>query len=385
MQTNISFPGLGIDQFSVNKIAFSIGSISVRWYAIMITTGIILAFLYAGWRGKRNENMIFDDVIDIGLFTVILGVVGARAYYVLTTIGTGEYDYSSFIKIIAVWEGGLAIYGGIIGGCLGIVIACLIKKKKWQRAFDMIAPGVMLAQAIGRWGNFFNGEAYGYPIAETTKYYFFNTEFAPASGEGTLFNALRMGVSHNTGRIYHCYHPTFFYECVWNLLGFALINLFYKHKKFDGQIALMYFTWYGFGRMFIEGFRTDSLYLPGTTIRISQGLGLVCFVVGLTLLIVLTVLARKRGSLELAADGVRAEELPAVSDGDACNVEEPVETEASVETEEQTDPPSDPDDKEETDAEAEETVFSEESGEAATETEPENAEETENNEDGKAD
>ena len=163
--TNISFPGLGIEQFSLNKIAFSLGPIEVRWYGVFITLGIVLAFAYAAWRGKKNEGIIFDDVIDIGLFTVILGVIGARAYYVLTTVGTGEYDYSSFIKVIAVWEGGLAIYGGIIGGCLGIVIACLIKKIKWQRAFDMIGPGVMLAQAIGRWGNFFNGEAYGYSIS----------------------------------------------------------------------------------------------------------------------------------------------------------------------------------------------------------------------------
>ena len=95
--TNISFPGLGIEQFSLNKIAFSLGPIEVRWYGVFITLGIVLAFAYAAWRGKKNEGIIFDDVIDIGLFTVILGVIGARAYYVLTTVGTGEYDYSSFM------------------------------------------------------------------------------------------------------------------------------------------------------------------------------------------------------------------------------------------------------------------------------------------------
>ena len=283
--TTVSFPGIGIEPFSMNKIAFSIGPIEVRWYGVVITLGIVLAFVYAFWRGKRNEGVSFDDVVDIGLFTVILGVVGARLYYVLTTLD--EYQYKNFIDVIAVWNGGLAIYGGIIGGCCGILLACAFKKHlHWRRVFDMIAPGVMIAQALGRWGNFFNGEAYGYAIGDTTRFYFFNTEHILTSGEGTLFHTLRMGLGHPwiPNRIDY-YHPTFFYECVWNLLGFGLINLFYKHKKFAGQIALMYFTWYGFGRMFIEGFRTDSLYIPGTTLRISQCLVFACFVIGLSLLL----------------------------------------------------------------------------------------------------
>ena len=327
--TTVSFPGLGLDAFTLNKIAFSIGPLEVRWYGIFVTLGIVLAFLYATWRGKRNEHIIFDDVVDIGLFTVVLGIIGARLYYVLTTLD--DYDYSSFYKVIAVWEGGLAIYGGIIGGCLGIVIACLIKKLKWQKAFDMIGPGVMLAQAVGRWGNFFNGEAYGYSIGETTRYYFFHAEHLLPSGEGTFFHTMRMGLVRN-GNTYY-YHPTFFYECVWNLLGFVLINLFYKHKKFDGQIALMYFTWYGFGRMFIEGFRTDSLYIPGTTLRISQCLGLACFVVGLTLLIVFSILSWKK---EKTAEPAVAEGTAACEDtANACPEEtENTETvEAAEETE----------------------------------------------------
>ena len=303
MPTNIAFPGLGIEQFTVDKIAVSIGRIEIRWYAIMITMGMMLAFLYAGWRAKR-EDMVFDDVIDIGLVTVVLGVIGARAYYVLTTLG--QFDYSSFMKVIAVWEGGLAIYGGIIGGCVGVLVTCYFKKKNWRRAFDMITPGVMLAQAIGRWGNFFNGEAYGYPIKEVTHYYFFNTEHLLPSGEGTLFNALRMGVSHNNGSIYNYYHPTFFYECIWNLIGFVIINLLYKKKRFDGQVALMYFTWYGFGRMLIEGFRTDSLYIPGTTLRISQCLGFACFIVGGALLAVLLILSCKQKTAPVIAQTVEA-------------------------------------------------------------------------------
>lgn len=306
--TNIAFPGLGIDGFSVSKVAFSLGGkIEVRWYGILITLGIVLAFLYSYWRGKRSEGIVLDDVIDIGLWTVILGVIGARLYYVLTTLD----QYDSVGEAIAIWNGGLAIYGGIIGGCIGIVIACKIKKIKWQKAFDMAGPGVMIAQALGRWGNFFNGEAYGYAIKDTTTYYFFNSEYHPASGEGTLFHALRMGVSHGDRVITRYYHPTFFYECIWNIIGFVLINLLYKKKKFDGQIALMYFVWYGFGRMFIEGFRTDSLYVPGTGIRISQLLGLLCVLVGgamLAFFLLRPVWERKRAASATASAGVAVEE-----------------------------------------------------------------------------
>lgn len=321
--TTVSFPGLGIEPFSMNKIAFSIGSIEVRWYGIVITLGIVLAFLYAAWRGRHNEGVVTDDVIDIGLWTVILGVLGARLYYVLTTLD--EYEYNSLIDVIALWNGGLAIYGGIIGGCIGILIACRIKKLRWRRVFDMIGPGVMVAQALGRWGNFFNGEAYGYAIGETTRFYFFNSEHILPSGEGTLFHFLRMGLANPwlSGRVDY-YHPTFLYECVWNLVGFGLINLFYKHKKFDGQIALMYFTWYGFGRMFIEGFRTDSLYIPATTLRISQCLGLACFVIGLALLIIFSFFRPRECVAEAVGEAADAVSTESVTP-DTATAEEPEE------------------------------------------------------------
>ena len=301
---NISFPGLGIDEFSLNKIAFTLfGKLEVRWYGLLITCGIALAFLYTIWRGKKNEKIVADDIIDIGIVTVIMGVIGARLYYVLTDSGN---TYESFLDVIALWNGGLGIYGGIIGGCLGIVIACLFKKISWRKLFDMAGPGVMIAQALGRWGNFCNGEAYGYRITETTSFYFFNKEHVLASGEGSLFHTLRMGLTPNmysTGTTYY-FHPTFLYESLWNVLGFVLINLFYKHKKFDGQVALFYFMWYGFGRMFIEGLRTDSLYLPGTSVRISQLVGLLCFTVGTALFVIFGIICGKKKPLEpLAVEG----------------------------------------------------------------------------------
>ena len=325
----ISFPGLGIEEFTLNRIAFSIGKLEVRWYGIVITMGILLAFLYAIFRGKRNEGVIMDDIIDVGLWTVILGILGARLYYVLTTLD--EYHYDSIIDVIAIWNGGLAIYGGIIGGCIGILIACKIKKLKWRKLFDMVGPGVMIAQALGRWGNFFNGEAYGYPITDTTHFYLFNNEIVLPGGEGTLFHTLRMGL-YPRGSSYPVYfHPTFFYECVWNVVGFILINLFYKHKKYDGQVAILYFVWYGFGRMFIEGFRTDSLYIPGTSLRISQCLGLFFLTVGVLLLIGIALLRRYKPAVyaslivgdEQAASAAQTQAAEAtVTDGMAENGEE---------------------------------------------------------------
>ena len=297
-KTVVSFPGLGIGETELNKIAFTLfDKLEVRWYGLIITLGIICAVAYVIFRGWRSEHVIADDIIDIALLTVILGVIGARAYYVLTSLD----KYETFGEALAIWNGGLGIYGGIIGGCLGIVIMCLIKKISWRKLFDMAAPGVMLAQAMGRWGNFFNGEAYGSAIEDTTRFFFFNKEVVLTSGEGTIFHVFRMGLQDQYGELVY-YHPTFLYESVWNILGFVVANLIYKHKRFHGQIALFYFTWYGFGRMFIEGFRTDSLYVPGTIIRISQLLGIIFFIGCGAALLTLTILTSKRERLLVLED-----------------------------------------------------------------------------------
>ena len=267
--TIVSFPGLGIGEKVINQVAFSIGSIEVRWYGVIITLGMILGFLYAVWRGKF-EGVSFDDLVDFALLTIVLAIVGARAYYVLTTLGQGYYQ--SFLDVIAIWEGGIAIYGGIIGGAAALLIVSRLKKyskSKVLKVFDIVAPGVMLGQIVGRWGNFVNGEAHGIETAEN----FF----------------LRMGLTYGT-RTYF-YHPTFLYESLWNLLGFVLINIFYKKKKFDGQVMLAYLAWYGLGRMFIEGLRTDSLYIG--VFRISQVVGFLCFAICTTLMIYLLVRSRR--------------------------------------------------------------------------------------------
>ncbi|NLW74214.1 MAG: prolipoprotein diacylglyceryl transferase [Clostridiales bacterium] len=281
--TTVSFPGFGIGEFSMNPTAFAFTlfgrQIEIRWYGILIATGFVLAILYAAWRA-RGEGIILDDLLDIGIFTIIFGVIGARLFYVLTygvsnfVVKTGTGDaarvdvWRTFVSLIATWEGGLAIYGGIIAGTLTILIVCRRKKINVLKAFDAIAPGVMIGQIIGRLGNFINGEAYGYEVPANSPLYVFRMGLLPNIDSSTVM---------------HYYHPTFLYESLWNTLGFILINIFYKKKKFDGQIALLYFTWYGFGRMFIEGLRTDSLYAG--VFRISQVIGFVCFIAGSALMI----------------------------------------------------------------------------------------------------
>ena len=273
----VSFPGLGIGEFSFNKVAFSLGSIEVRWYGIIMVTGIILAFLYAYYRSKQ-EGVIFDDLLDYAIFTVLSGIVGARLYYVITS---GQ-KYS-FGEIFAIWNGGIAIYGAIIGGAASLLCVSLYKKIKWQKVFDMVCPGVMIGQIVGRWGNFFNGEAYGESPAADSFLYFMRMELRHAGWSNS----------------YIC-QPTFLYESLWNLLGFVIINALYKKKKFDGQVFLMYITWYGFGRMFIEGLRTDSLMVG--TFRISQVVAFLCFIIGGSVLVYMLSRTSRTAKL-LASDG----------------------------------------------------------------------------------
>ncbi len=274
----ISFPGLGIGPFQVDPVAFTLPigkGIDIMWYALIITTGFIVAFLYACFRAKRNEGFVVDDLLDLMIFIILFGVLGARLYYVV--MKPGEFD--SFLDVINIRSGGLAIYGGLIAGIGAIIGVCKVKKMNLWKVLDMVAPGVMIAQAIGRWGNFMNGEAYGYELLEGSPLYF-----------------LRMGLCPNMDSAFemHYYHPTFLYESLWNILGFVLLNLFYRKKRYNGQVTLLYGVWYGFGRMWIEGLRTDSLYLGDTPIRVSQLVAFLSFAGCLALLIVMWVRGKSR-------------------------------------------------------------------------------------------
>lgn len=268
--TTISFPGLGIDEFTLNKIAISLfdGKITVRWYALFICTGILLAYFYFLYRGKKNENIIEDELINIVLFVVPIAIVGARLLFVLTS----NNKYNSFWDVIAIWEGGLAIYGAIIFGFLTIVVYSKVRGLKLLRILDAICPAVLIGQILGRWGNFFNGEAFG----------------SSSNVDKLPWRMVINGV--NT-------HPTFFYESLWNFIGFIIANLLYKNKKFNGQIFSFYIAWYGFGRGWIEMLRTDSLYIGKMKLMVVLGFG--CFIAG-TILSITLLKKEKKYQLEIS-------------------------------------------------------------------------------------
>lgn len=267
---SVGFPNLGIGPFNINPTAVEIGVLRIQWYGIIIMTGILLACAYAFYRMK-SLRMILDNMLDIALVCIPSGIVGARLYYVLTSLD----EYDSFYEMIAIWNGGIAIYGAVIGGFLGIAAVCWWKKYNLLSILDCIAPGVMIGQILGRWGNFVNAEAFGL----TDKYDFLGIPVdASRLAENNPFIMTINGAF---------VHPTFLYESVWNLIGFILINSFWKHKKWNGQIAVMYLAWYGLGRSIIEGFRGDSLYVG--PFRISQLLAFFCFVVGVVVLVFMAV------------------------------------------------------------------------------------------------
>lgn len=250
--SKISFPGLGIGEFSVESVAFTVFGADIAWYAILITLGMVLAVLYTTYRAKQI-NIAFDDVLDFTLWAVPIGIIGARLYYILTKLE----DFPTFKDWINIRGGGLAIYGGLIGGALAVLLCCYVKKINFFAIADCCIPGIILAQGIGRWGNFMNGEAFGY-----------ETDWFCRMG---LNNAL-------TNYEWQYVHPTFLYESLWNILGFVLAHFLFRRKKYDGEIFFFVTGWYGLGRMLIEGLRTDSLYIPGTGLRISQVLAGVLFV-----------------------------------------------------------------------------------------------------------
>jgi len=276
MDKIIAFPGLGF-QIELNTVAFSLGSLTVKWYGIILTLGIIAAFVYFYKRGTKTELIKGDHIYNMTLWCIPLAIVGARFMYVITTLDSG--NYKTFIDYIAIWEGGIAIYGAIIAGGLTIIIYCKAKKIRILKTLDCLAPAVMLGQVIGRWGNFVNGECYGW-----------------SEGVGNLPWRMQMSGTYKTvfvdgvaKKITVDYvHPTFLYESLWNLIGFLLINLiFYKKKKFNGQIFCLYMGWYGIGRAFVEMLRTDSLYITGTQIKASVLIGFIAFATSIVMYIIL--------------------------------------------------------------------------------------------------
>ena len=242
--TNISFPGLGIDIDPVRQ--FALGPVNIHMYGLIIAFGLALATIYC-MRRADQFGLTEDHVLDGVLCVTPFALVCARAYYCAFS---WDLYASNPISVFYIWQGGIAIYGGVLGAILGMYVFCKVKKISLGATLDLVLMAFLIGQAIGRWGNFFNREAFG---AETDTW-------------------LRMGLLDTfTGTVtYH--HPTFLYESLWNALGFVVLHFLSKKREYDGQIALGYAVWYGLGRTFIEGLRTDSLYIPGTSIRVSQAL-----------------------------------------------------------------------------------------------------------------
>ncbi len=256
----ISFPLLG--NFSLNPPSyFTVFGRPIYFYGVLIALGFALAILYCS-KHAPDFGIKSDDFIDLMLWLTPLSIVGARLYFVIFR----WQDYAADPKqLFAVWEGGLAIYGGIIAGVLVILAVCRHKKIPFAAMLDLGVYGLLIGQILGRWGNFMNREAFG---AETTVF-------------------CRMGLTDPAGKTIYV-HPTFLYESLWNLIGLLFLIWFSRtgKRRWDGQCAAIYFFWYGLGRAWIEGLRTDSLYLGSTGIRVSQLLSLVlALVMGLLLLL----------------------------------------------------------------------------------------------------
>ena len=273
----IQFPELGW-KFNIDPTAFSVFGFDIQWYGIIITLGLILALIYVLPRMKRF-GLDSDRTIDAIIGGVIGGIVGARIYYVLMRWDEYKGDWKA---IINTRQGGLAIYGGIIGALLVGLTICKIKKIKMLPMLDIVSLGFLIGQGVGRWGNFFNQEAFGTNT---------NSFLGMTGGtiQRTISDGMQMGGDMYENGLDMLWekpvHPCFFYESVWCLLGFVILAFWSKRRKYDGQIFLMYLAWYGAERFVVEGLRTDSLMLGN--IRISQALSAVIFVASIILQIVL--------------------------------------------------------------------------------------------------
>ena len=260
----ITFPNLGI---SVNpsRVAFNVLGKDIYWYGIIIAAGFLLAVIYA-MRRAPSFGLTEDNILDMLFVAVPLAIVCARLYY---CIFYWDLYRDNPIAILYVWEGGLAIYGGVIGAVIGVAIFCRVKKLPIGPLLDVGGLGLLIGQMIGRWGNFMNREAHG---AVTDGFF-------------------KMGIADAAGNVTY-YQPTFLYESVWNLVGFVALHFYSKRRKFDGEVFLLYLAWYGLGRAWIEGLRTDSLYLFNTGIRVSQLLAALSCVAAIAVLVYVRVVRK---------------------------------------------------------------------------------------------
>ena len=289
----ISFPLLGIEVDPIRTL--SIGPLTIHLYGAVIALGLFLAGFYCSRRSYR-AGLTEDDILDGILWITPFAVLCARAYY--CAFSWSEYA-SNPISVLYIWNGGLAIYGAVIGAFLGVVVYCKIKKCSLPALLDLVVMGFLIGQLIGRWGNFFNREAFG---AATNAF-------------------SRMGLYNTVTGQWEYYHPTFLYESLWNLCGFLLLNHLYPKRAYDGQIVLGYVAWYGLGRTMIEGLRVDSLYWG--PFRVSQLLAAGSCVAAVAALLILSFRPHDRANLAQA----RYEKALAQKKAEAEQTDEAQETE----------------------------------------------------------
>ncbi len=269
MEKIVTFPGLGLE-FHLDPILLSITEdFGIHWYGAIIAVGFLLAVLWC-CRQSSRFGIQQDDLIDMLFFAVPLGIIGARLYYVIFEFqnyyAAGDLK-TTLVRIIRIWDGGLAIYGGVIVGVLTAFVVSRVKKISFPALADLCCMGLLIGQIAGRWGNFVNVEAFGSVTdvpwrmaGPNVANYLFNNGLVSTDVYEQIAESGAYGV-----------HPTFFYESVWNAIGLLIITLVIaRRRKFDGQMFLSYVAWYGIGRFWIESLRTDSLYVLGTGLRVSQ-------------------------------------------------------------------------------------------------------------------
>lgn len=270
MHYDISFPNLGIHLEHVGK-TISIFGFEIAYYGIIIGTAILLGFVIATAEAKRTGQDP-ENYLDMGMIGVVFGIIGARLYYV---IFSWDMYKDNLLEILNIREGGLAIYGGVIAAVLTVIIAAKVKHLSAPQIFDTIALALLNGQMLGRWGNFFNREAFG----EYTDSLFAMRLPIDAVRSSDVTEQMRMHIQSIGGAEYIQVHPTFLYESLWCCALLIILFVYRKHKKYEGELFLLYMFGYGLGRVWIEGLRTDQLILPVVGLPVSQLLAGVLVVV----------------------------------------------------------------------------------------------------------
>ena len=285
--TDIAFPNLGIYLKNVPK-SFSVFGFSIAFYGLIIGIGVVAGILMAAKEAKRTGQNP-DDYWDLATYAIIFSVIGARLYYV---IFSWEHYKDNLLSIFNLRQGGLAIYGGVIAAFATVYVYTKVKKKRFTQMTDTAVLGLIVGQMIGRWGNFMNREAFGD---------YSNGLLAMALPiESVRQHEITAKIAENIidGTNYIMVHPTFLYESLWNTGLLIALLIYRKHKKFEGEITLMYLGGYGIGRFFIEGLRTDQLLLPVLGLPVSQLLGIIAFVASAIAIIVIRIKTNKKDALE---------------------------------------------------------------------------------------